>query len=66
MNKKIVGVTFALFMIEAILHYNIGKKDEEKNKAKQGFLPPTKSLLKIGGLVLGFSVLNGMILKEIK
>ena len=65
-QNKIILTTFALFMTEAILHYNMGKKDEEKNKAKKGFLPPTKSLIRIGGLVLAFSIVNGIILKEIK
>tara|TARA_R110001592_G_scaffold53126_6_gene163052 strand:+ start:297 stop:458 length:162 start_codon:yes stop_codon:yes gene_type:complete len=53
-------------MAEAIIHYNIGKKDEEKKTATKGFLPPTKSLIKIAALVAGFSILNGLIWKRIK
>ena len=47
-QNKIILTTFALFMTEAILHYNLGKDDEEKDQARDGFLPPTKSLIKIG------------------
>tara|TARA_R110001606_G_scaffold189626_2_gene337442 strand:+ start:247 stop:453 length:207 start_codon:yes stop_codon:yes gene_type:complete len=65
-QTKIVLTTFTLFMAEAIIHYNIGKKDEEKKTATKGFLPPTKSLIKIAALVAGFSILNGLIWKRIK
>ena len=66
-SNKIVLVTFALFMTEAIMHYNLGKRDTSKKEEvkKQGFLPPTKSLIKIGGIVLGFSILNSIIIKEV-
>jgi hypothetical protein len=65
-SGKVVAVTFALFMTEAILHYNLGKKDVQKQETSKGFLPPTKALLKLGGVVMLFSVLNGIIIKEIK
>tara|TARA_R110001592_G_C12804600_1_gene717348 strand:+ start:302 stop:511 length:210 start_codon:yes stop_codon:yes gene_type:complete len=65
-QQKIVLTTFSLFMVEAILHYNIGKNDKEENKSKKGFLPPGKSLMKIGIFVLGFSLLNAAILKDIQ
>lgn len=69
-SGKVVAVTFALFMTEAILHYNLGKDDmvdaSEKHLKKGGFLPPPKSFIKLGVVVLAFSVLNGIIIKEIK
>ena len=65
-QNKIILTTFALFMTEAILHYNLGKDDEEKDQARDGFLPPTKSLIKIGVLVMGFSIINGIIIKDMK
>lgn len=63
-GQKIALVTFSLFMTEAILHYNIGKKDVIKERSKDGFLPPTNSLIKLAVTVGAFSVLNSMILKD--
>ena len=66
LKNKIVLTTFSLFMIEAIMHYNQGKNDTEANKQKKGFLPPTKSLIKLGLIVGAFSVINGIVIDEIK
>jgi len=66
LKNKIVLTTFSLFMIEAIMHYNQGKNDTEKNQQKKGFLPPTKSLVKLGLIVGAFSIINGMVIEEIK
>ena len=67
MNKrnKIVLVTFGLFMTEAIMHYNMGKKENQTETIRKGFLPPTKSLIKIGGIVLAFSILNSIIIDKV-
>ena len=66
LKNQIVATTFTLFMIEAIMHYNQGKKDVKKEKENDGFLPPTKSLVKLAVLVGVFSVLNGVIVDEIQ
>lgn len=66
LKNKIVLTTFSLFMIEAIMHYNQGKNDAEKKQQKKGFFPPTRSLVKLGLIVGAFSVINGMIIEEIK
>jgi len=66
LQNKIVLTTFSLFMIEAIVHYNQGKNDTEKRKEKKGFLPPTKSLIKLGLIVGAFSVLNGIIVENLE
>tara|TARA_R110002110_G_scaffold100922_16_gene256856 strand:+ start:2172 stop:2378 length:207 start_codon:yes stop_codon:yes gene_type:complete len=66
LKNKIVLTTFSLFMIEAIFHYNQGKKDTEQDKQTKGFLPPTKSLVRLGIIVGVFSILNGVIVEEIK
>lgn len=66
LKNKIVITTFSLFMIEAIMHYNQGKNDTEKNIEKKGFLPPTKSLIKLGLIVGAFSVLNGIIIENLE
>ena len=68
LRDKVILTTFGLFM-EAILHYNQGKNDCDCNKPdkqKKGFLPPTKSLIKLGLIVGAFSIVNGLVIKEIR
>lgn len=56
-------VTFCLFTIEALLHYNYGYDlDSEK---RIFVFPDTKTLLKILGTVFIFSLLNSKIVKYI-
>jgi len=64
-REKVILTTFGLFMIEAIMHYNMGKEDCTKPETKKGFLPPTKSLIKLGLIVGVFSVVNGLLIKKI-
>jgi hypothetical protein len=68
LNKKNIGtttavVTFALFMTEAIMHYNMGK--EEIDPEDKGFLPPPKTFIKLGLIVAAFSVINGVVIKDL-
>ena len=69
MKKKnlgiIVGVTtFALFMTEAIIHYNMGvQADEPKDKFQ---IPKGHDLGKLALIVGIFSVMNGVIVNEVK
>lgn len=58
------GTTFALFMTEAIIHFNMGiKKDDPKKK----FTWPDKKELGKLALVVGiFSIMNGVIINEVK
>ena len=58
------GTTFALFMGEAIIHYNMGRK---KSDPAHKFGLPTSSVLTRLALVVGiFSVLNGVVIEEVK
>ena len=68
LREKVMLTTFGLFMIEAIMHYNLGKKDCDKPSVieKKGFLPPTKSLIKLGLIVGVFSVINGLLIENIE
>jgi len=66
LKNKIALTTFSLFMVEAIVHYNQGKNDTQKKKEVKGFLPPTKSLLKIALVVGAFSIVNGMIVEKLE
>jgi len=65
LQNKILITTFALFMTEAVLHYNMGREDCVK-KAKKTLLPPTKTLIRIGVIVGVFSILNGAIIASVK
>lgn len=62
-SNKIALITFSVFMAEAILHYNIGHNGNAEKKQFQ--LPPTNDLIKIGGVVALFSVINGLIIKSV-
>ncbi len=69
MKKKnigwIVGVsTFALFMTEGIVHYNMGVRADDPKKK---FHIPNRNALGEIALIVGiFSILNGVIVNEIK
>ena len=65
MNKqtKIALITFSVFMTEAIVHYNIGSHRHTKDKKFK--LPPTNDLIKLGGVVGLFSLINGVVIKTI-
>ncbi len=68
LRDKVAITTFSLFMVEAIMHYNLGKDDcseQDKNKPR-GFLPPTKSLVELALIVGVFSVINGVVVDSIK
>ena len=64
-REQIILITFGLFMTEAILHYNLGLKTPTPKKEDQHWLPPTPALLRIGGIVAVFSILNGIIVKDV-
>ncbi len=57
------GVTFGVFMAEALIHYNMGMA-----KAEGGFklrMPPAKDLAKIAAVTGAFSLLSGFIVKSL-
>ncbi len=65
-GHKIALVTFAVFMTEAMIHYNIGVKRNKPDEQKGKFvLPPTNDLIKIGITVAVFSTLNGIIIQKL-
>ena len=66
LKNKIILTTFGLFMIEAIVHYNQGKNDKNKDEEANGFLPPTKSMVKLALIVGAFSIVNGMIVENLE
>ena len=67
LKTKIAVTTFTLFMVEAVMHYNQGKRDcKEFENKPNSIIPPTKSLLKLALIVGAFSVINGIVIDEIK
>ena len=66
LRDKIVITTFGLFMIEAIMHYNQGRQDCVKKEEKKGWLPPTRSIIRLGAIVAVFSVINGFAIQSLE
>jgi len=65
-GQKVGLVTFAVFMTEAMIHYNIGVKRNKPVGEKGKFVvPPTGDLLKIGATVAIFSLLNVVIINKL-
>lgn len=62
-NTKVALVTFGLFMSEALIHYNMGVHKDVNNK--KFVLPPTNDFIKLALVVGTFSVLNGIIIKQL-
>lgn len=60
----VTGVTFSMFMTEALIHYNMGMaKDKDKNGERHHFqLPPPKELAKIAAVTGAFSVASGLLI----
>ena len=54
-------VTFVLFFIEALLHFNIGKNDHNQKINFKITLPTKKELCCIVAVLTIFSLLNGII-----
>ena len=60
----VTGITFGVFMTEALIHYNMGMA-----KAEGGFklrLPPAKELAKIAAVTGTFSVLSGVLIDSLQ
>ncbi|KAA6185532.1 hypothetical protein F2Q65_08620 [Thiohalocapsa marina] len=62
-NIIITGITFGVFMTEALIHYNMGQA-----KARGEFrltLPPPKELAKIAAVTATFSIATGLLVKSL-
>ncbi len=58
------GITFGVFMAEALIHYNMGvAKSEGEFKLR---LPPPEELAKIAAVTGAFSVASGVLIKVIE
>ena len=63
----ITGITFGVFMTEALIHYNMGRMKEDKKQGKQPHfeLPPAKELAKIAAVTATFSVVSGVLIDSL-
>jgi hypothetical protein len=60
----VTGITFGVFMTEALIHYNMGiAKSEGEFKLR---LPPAKELAKIAAVTGTFSVLSGVLIDSLQ
>ena len=59
---KAGAITFALFMTEAILHYNVGINKDKPVKERKLEIPPPPEFVELSLTVLLFSVVNGTII----
>ena len=60
----VTGITFGVFMTEALIHYNMGiAKSEGEFKLR---LPPAKELAKIAAITGTFSVLSGVLIDSLQ
>lgn len=63
-NLMVTGVTFGVFMAEALIHYNMGMA-----KAEGGFklrMPPPEELVKIAAVTAAFSVASGLLVGKLE
>lgn len=60
----VTGITFGVFMAEALIHYNMGRMKEEREKGQQAHfqLPPPKELAKIAAVTGAFSIVSGVLI----
>jgi hypothetical protein len=58
------GITFGVFMTEAIIHYNMGMaKSDGKFRLR---LPPAKELAKIAAVTGAFSLVSGVLINTVE
>ena len=60
----VTGITFGVFMTEALVHYNMGMaKAEGEFKLR---LPPPEELAKIAAVTGAFSLISGALIRTIE
>lgn len=63
-NLIVTGVTFGVFMTEAIIHYNMGLAEADgKFKLR---LPPPKEMAKIAAVTAAFSIISGFAINSLE
>lgn len=62
-NLIVTGVTFGVFMTEALIHYNLGVAESEGEFRLR--LPPSRELAKIAAVTAVFSVASTLIVRAL-
>jgi len=62
-NWVVTGVTFGVFMTEALIHYNLGVAEAEGKFRLR--MPPPKELAKIAAVTGAFSILSDVLIKAL-
>lgn len=60
----VTGVTFGIFMAEALIHYNMGMSKAEGNFRLR--MPPPKELAKIAVVTGAFSIVSGALVSHVE
>ena len=60
----VTGVTFGIFMAEALIHYNMGMSKAEGNFRLR--MPPPKELAKIAAVTGAFSIASGALVSQVE
>ncbi len=56
----VTGITFGVFMAEAIIHYNMGQIKADGGENFKLRLPPPRELAKIAAVTGAFSLVSGV------
>jgi hypothetical protein len=65
MNRILMtGITFGVFMTEALIHYNMGLAKTNGRFRMQ--LPPARELAKIAAVTGTFSVISGVLIDSLQ
>jgi hypothetical protein len=59
----VTGITFGVFMTEALIHYNMGMAKAEGQFRLR--LPPAKELAKIAAVTGTFSIVSGLLIRSL-
>ena len=60
----VTGITFGVFMTEALIHYNMGKAGSDGGFKLR--LPPAKELAKIAAVTGTFSIVSGVLINSLQ
>jgi hypothetical protein len=64
----VTGITFGVFMAEALIHYNMGRAKEDRKMGREPHFefPPPKELAKIAAVTGTFSILSGVLINSLE
>lgn len=62
-SMVVTGITFGVFMAEALIHYNMGMAKAEGSFRLR--LPPPKELAKIAAVTGTFSIVSGLLIRSL-